>query len=71
MSGNGEPNLLRQAIAALLNSANPTIGPDYPLTTSQVISQVDAAIASGDSNQMNTLQTNLAYWNSNFTCPLS
>ena len=40
--------LMRAAIAALLNSANPNV--NYPLTSAQIISQVNAAIASGDAN---------------------
>jgi hypothetical protein len=37
--------LMRQAVAALLNAAHPSI--DYPLTTAQVISMVNAAVANG------------------------
>jgi hypothetical protein len=37
--------LLRAAVAALLNAANP--GVNYTLTTAQIIAQVNAAIASG------------------------
>jgi len=38
--------LFKQAVAALLNSA--TTGMNYPLTTAQVISEVNAAIATGN-----------------------
>jgi len=44
--GGGVNALLRHAVAALLNSAHPSV--DYDLTTAQVISMTNAALASGD-----------------------
>jgi hypothetical protein len=41
--------LLRAAVAALLNSSNPDL--TYPLTTAQVIAEVNAALA-GNRNDM-------------------
>jgi len=43
-------NLLRAAVAALLNAAHPDI--NYPLTTSEIISEVNAALASNDASTM-------------------
>jgi hypothetical protein len=48
-------------VAALLNSANPDI--DYPLTTLQVIVQVNAALASHDRNTILALATTLDNYN--------
>jgi len=45
-------NLLRAAVAALLNSAHP--GVDYPRTTGEVIAAVNAALASNDRSVMLT-----------------
>ncbi len=53
--------LLRAAVAALLNSTSSTI--DYPLTTAQVISQVNTALASLDRNTMLALATQLDAFN--------
>jgi hypothetical protein len=53
-------NLLRAAVAALLNASHPDV--DYPLTTAQVISQVNAALA-GSRNDMDTLQKQLNAYN--------
>jgi len=50
-------NLLRQAVAALLNAASAQV--DYPLSVSSVISQVNAALASGNRNTMITLADRL------------
>jgi hypothetical protein len=38
--------LLRQAVAALLNAASPEV--DYPMTEAEIVTAVNAAIASGD-----------------------
>jgi len=46
LGGGGLDALLRQAVAALLNAASPDV--DYPLSTADVISMTNAAIASGD-----------------------
>lgn len=53
----GVGNLLRAAVAALLNTAHP--GVDYPRTTAAVISDVDAALASGDRDTMLSLASAL------------
>jgi hypothetical protein len=45
-TGSGINLLARSAVAALLNASNPNI--DYPLTTAQVISLVQAALAAGN-----------------------
>ena len=42
--------LMKQAVAALLNSAHPDV--NYPLTTAQVIAATNAALASHDRNQL-------------------
>ena len=60
--------LLRAAVAALLNASHPSIS--YPLTESQVISQVNAALASNDRSTMLTLATRLDGYN-NAGCPLN
>jgi len=44
--GGGINALLRHSVAAVLNAANTNV--DYPLTTSQIISAVQAAVAGGD-----------------------
>jgi hypothetical protein len=59
--------LLRAAVASLLNAASPQV--DYPLTTSQVISQVNAALASGNRSSMLALAALLDSYN-NYMCPL-
>ena len=53
--------LLKQAVAALLNASHPEI--NYPLNTSQVISQVNAALATSDSGQMLDLKDQLDQFN--------
>lgn len=60
--------LLRAAVAALLNSAQPEV--DYPLATSDVISSVNAALASGSRDTMLGLATTLDQDN-NLGCPLN
>lgn len=64
----GKRILLKQAVAALLNSASG--GVDYPLTTAQVTSQVIAALATGDREIMLSLATTLDAYN-NQGCPLN
>jgi hypothetical protein len=56
--------LLRAAVAALLNAAHPDI--DYPLTTAQVIADVNAALASGNRKTMLTLAKSLDALNNEF-----
>jgi len=60
-------NLLRAAVAALLNAAHPDV--DYELTTAQVIDQVDAALATGNRSTMLALAVTLDGYN-NTGCPL-
>ena len=59
--------LLRAAVAAALNSASPAV--DYPLTTAEVIAQVNAALASADRSTILALATQLDTSN-NLGCPL-
>jgi hypothetical protein len=61
-------NMLRAAVAALLASASPDL--DYPLTTSQVITQVNAALASNNRNTILKLAGQLDKYN-NLSCPLN
>jgi hypothetical protein len=60
--------LLRAAVAALLNSASPDV--DYPLTSAQVIAQVNAALASNNRSTMLSLASQLDRYN-NYGCPLN
>lgn len=60
--------LLRAATAALLNAANP--GVDYTLTASDIVTQVNAALASNNRATMLTLATSLDRDN-NLGCPLN
>ncbi len=53
--------LLRAGTAALLNASH--TGVDYNLTAAQVISQVNAAIATGDNSAVTSLATTLDDWN--------
>jgi hypothetical protein len=59
--------LLRQAVAALLNSAHPDV--DFSLTTAQVISAVNAALATDDRDTILDLAEELAAANE-AGCPL-
>jgi hypothetical protein len=59
--------LLRQAVAALLNAAHP--GVSYPKTTAEVISDVNAALASGQRTTILSLASSLDALN-NLGCPL-
>jgi hypothetical protein len=74
LAGGGGPGvtggakiLLRAAVAALLNTTSLS---GYPLTTAQVISQVNTALASNNRNTMLTLATTLDN-NNNLGCPLN
>jgi hypothetical protein len=60
--------LLRASVAALLNSAHPTV--DYPRTTADVIASVNAALASNNRNSMLTLASALDTDN-NLGCTLN
>jgi hypothetical protein len=66
-TGGGVDALLRQAIAALLNTTSQFI--DYPVTATTLVSQVDAALASGNATTINNLQVQLNTWN-NYQTPL-
>lgn len=59
--------LLRAGVAALLNAAHPSVS--YPLLTADVISQVNAALASNDRDTMLALAALLDSYN-NLGCPL-
>jgi hypothetical protein len=59
--------LLRQAVAALLNAAHPDVS--YPETTTQVIADVNAALASGARATILSLAQTLDQQN-NLGCPL-
>lgn len=61
-------DLLKQAVAALLNAAHPGIG--FPLTPAGVIGSVNGALASGDRDTMLVLAANLDA-NNNLGCPLN
>jgi len=58
-----EQNLLRAAVSALLNTQYQSSPLPYPLTTAQVISMVNAALASGNKTTMGNLQSLLDGYN--------
>ena len=60
--------LIRAAVAALLNAAHPSV--DYPLTTAEVISDVNAALKSNNRSTILALASSLNT-NNNLNCPLS
>jgi hypothetical protein len=64
----GARNLMRAAVAALLDSSHP--GVSYPRTPAAVISSVDAALATGDRDSMLSLASSLDADN-NLGCPLN
>lgn len=66
--GGGENALFRHAVAALLNAAHPDV--DYPLSSSQIITAVNAAVASGDAEVIESLKDELDEFN-NFGADLS
>ena len=75
LSFNGGPdvtsaaaNMLKQATGSLLNSAH--AGVDFPWTTAQLISEVNAALASQDSNTLLSLASQLDHDNT-LGCPLN
>jgi hypothetical protein len=53
--------LLRTSVAALLNAAHPEI--EYPLSTADVIAEVNATLARGDRQMMTAVATELDAWN--------
>jgi hypothetical protein len=60
--------LLRAAVASLLNASQPHV--DYPWSTSEVIADVNAALASGNRSTMLNLAAKLDKDN-NLGCPLN
>jgi hypothetical protein len=66
LSGGAEI-LFRAAIAALLNASNPNVA--YPLTTAQIIADVNAALATGNRAALIALATTLDGYN-NLGCPI-
>jgi hypothetical protein len=60
--------LLRAAVAALLNASNPSM--NFTLASSQVIAQVNAALASGNRSTQLALANQLDRYN-NADCPLN
>jgi hypothetical protein len=63
----GKRILLKQAVAALLNAS---AGINYPLGVGDVISQVSAALGSGDRDTMTNLADQLNDFNNNEVCSL-
>lgn len=61
-------NLLRAAVAALLNASHP--GVSYPGLVPFILSSVDQALASGDRDTMLSLASSLDQDN-NLGCPLN
>jgi len=61
-------NLLRAAVAGLLDASHPDV--DYPRTPGQVVSEVNAALASGDRDTMLSVAASIDQDN-NLGCPLS
>lgn len=59
--------LIRAAVAALLNAQHEDI--NYPLTTMEVIDEVNAALATGDRDEILALAEQLDEFN-NLGCPL-
>jgi subtilisin-like proprotein convertase family protein len=57
LNGGGANALIRQAVAALLNTTSLEIA--YPIIAPSLIQQVNAALASGNANTINTLETQL------------
>ena len=66
--GDAARNLVRAGVAGLLNAQSADV--NYPITTSQVIAEVDAAIASGDRTTILAEANRLEGMN-NLRCPLS
>jgi hypothetical protein len=64
----GARNLMRAAVAALLNSAHPEV--NYPRTTASVIADVNTALASNDRDTMLNLAA-LLDGDNNLGCPLN
>jgi len=54
-------NLFRHAVAAILNAAHVNV--DYALTTTQIVTQVNTALASNNASIIDTLKTTLDKYN--------
>ena len=67
--GGGNIALGRQAVAALLNAASPTL--DYPLYSWQVINLVHDAIVSGNAKTITALENQLSSYNCSAAKPRS
>jgi hypothetical protein len=61
LEGGGVNALMRHAVAGLLNAGH--TGVDYPLTTDQIVSKVNAALASGSASQIESLKNELDGYN--------
>lgn len=61
--------LLRAAVAALLNAADPTL--NYPVSLNNIIIQVNAALASGNRDSMISLAAEFDGYNNDYPCPKS
>ena len=68
LNGGGVNALMRHAVSALLNAAHPQV--DYPLTQTQIVSQVNAALASGNAIAIENLKNTLDGYN-NFGADLN
>jgi hypothetical protein len=66
--GGGIKALGRHSVAALLNAVSPNV--DYPITSAQVISLVQAAVASGNANLIEATKNTLEKYNE-LGCPIS
>jgi hypothetical protein len=62
-----QQNLIRAAVAALLNATNSMVA--YPLTTAQIVAEVNAALASGSKKTINQEANRLDTFN-NLGAPL-
>jgi uncharacterized repeat protein (TIGR01451 family) len=63
----GARNLVRKAVTAVLNAAHPDV--NYPLTVPSIVSDVNAALASGNRGAMMSVATVLENYNDQ-ECPL-
>ncbi|HXE74859.1 MAG TPA: hypothetical protein VNN18_04375 [Candidatus Xenobia bacterium] len=60
--------LFQQAVAAVLNAEHPDV--EYPMTKDEIVTAVDAALASGDRDAILALKDQLDAYN-NLGCPLN
>ena len=54
-------NLLRQAVAALLNASHPLV--NYPVTVTDIITDTNDALATLDRDAMEVLKDQFDMWN--------